>query len=254
MSTCLSVTEVSKRFGSLQAVSGVSFDVEQGEVFGIAGPNGAGKTTLFNMITGIPFHPDVGEISFEGERIERLPAYKIFRRGLARTFQQEAAFDSLTVQSSIQLAGHYAGHKLSAAETRKRNDFALEVTRLTDLRSQRAGELPFFEKKRLMLATALAGRPRLLMLDEPAAGLSQDEGAALTRIVKQINAAGVTIVLIEHVLPILFGVSDRLMILDAGEVLTIDDPQTVAKDPRVVTAYLGERRADRKKEKSADSL
>ena len=251
MSSCLSVSGVSKRFGSLLAVNGVSFEVEQGEVFGIAGPNGAGKTTLFNMITGIPFHPDAGEVRFEGKRIDRLPAFQIFRRGLARTFQQEASFDSLTVESSVRLAGHYSGHKAPAAEAHAQNEFALEITRLTEMKSRRAGELAFFEKKRLMLATALAGRPRLLMLDEPAAGLSQDEGEALIRIVRQINESGVTIVIIEHVLPILFGVSDRLMILDAGEVLTIDRPQTVAKDPRVVTAYLGERRVDRKRNANA---
>jgi len=253
MSTCLSIAEVSKRFGSLQAVAGVSFDVQQGEVFGIAGPNGAGKTTLFNMITGIPFHPDEGEVRFEGERIDRLPAYQMFRRGLARTFQQEAAFDSLTVEASVRLASHYAGRKASAAEMQARNDFALEITRLADMRSHLAGNLAFFEKKRLMLATALAGHPRLLMLDEPAAGLSQDEGEALIRIVRQINDAGVTILIIEHVLPILFGVSDRLMILDAGQVLTIGEPQAVAKDPRVVTAYLGERRLDRRKTTNVDS-
>lgn len=253
MSSCLSVSGVTKRFGSLLAVNEVSFEVEQGEVFGIAGPNGAGKTTLFNMITGIPFHPDGGEVCFEGSRIDHLPAFKIFRCGLARTFQQETSFDSLTVESSVRLAGHYSGHKTSAAEAQGQNEFALEITRLAEMKSRPAGELAFFEKKRLMLATALAGRPRLLMLDEPAAGLSQDEGEALIRIVKQINESGVTIVIIEHVLPILFGVSDRLMILDAGQVLTIDKPQTVAKDPRVVTAYLGERRADRKRNANAEN-
>ncbi len=252
MPTSLATARLSKRFGSLRAVDGVDFEVERGEVFGIAGPNGAGKTTLFNMITGIPFHPDEGEVWFEGHRIERLPAFEIFRRGLARTFQQEAAFDSLTVEQSVRLADHYARHKRPAAEARRQNQFALEITRLSDLKDRPARDLAFFEKKRLMLATALAGHPRLVMLDEPAAGLSQDEGADLIKIVKHINATGVTIIIIEHVLPILFGVSDRLMILDAGQVLTIDDPQNVAKDPRVVSAYLGERRADRKKRSDVD--
>ena len=243
MATCLSTVSVGKRFGSLAAVDGVSFEVEEGEVFGIAGPNGAGKTTLFNMMTGVPFRPDEGEVWFEGDRIDRLPAHQIFRRGVARTFQQEAAFDSLTVESNVRLASHYARQGRSSVEEEIQIGSALELTELANLRMRKAGDLPFFEKKRLMLATALAGGPRLLMLDEPAAGLSHDEGRALVELIRRINAEGITIVIIEHVLPILFGVSHRLMILDAGKVLTIDEPSVVAKDPRVVTAYLGERRS-----------
>jgi len=252
VSTCLSVKAVTKSFGKLAAVRDVSFEVMRGEVFGIAGPNGAGKTTLFNMITGLPFHPDGGEVWFEDQRIDRLPAYQIFRRGLGRTFQQEAAFDSLTVEASVRLAGHYSKHESSLVEKRGQVDLALELTGLQGMRSRRAGDLAFFEKKRLMLATALAGQPRLLMLDEPAAGLSHDEGQALIGLVRRINKAGVSIVIIEHVLPILFGVSDRLMILDAGQVLTVDEPEVVAKDERVVTAYLGERRLARKARDAED--
>jgi branched-chain amino acid transport system ATP-binding protein len=131
VSTCLSVRTVTKSFGSLAAVRDVSFDVLRGEVFGIAGPNGAGKTTLFNMITGLPFHPDGGQVWFEDQRVDRLPAYKIFRRGLARTFQQEAAFDSLTVESSVRLASHYSRHESSGSEERS------QVERATLLFSRR---------------------------------------------------------------------------------------------------------------------
>jgi branched-chain amino acid transport system ATP-binding protein len=244
MTTCLSTVSVSKQFGSLRAVDAVSFEVNSGEVFGIAGPNGAGKTTLFNLITGVPFGPDSGEVWFEGKRIDGLASFKIFRRGLARTFQQETAFDSLTVEDNLNLAMHYSGHRWSASEKRASLSRSLESTELTNMRKRLAGGLAFFEKKRLMLATALAAGPRLLMLDEPAAGLSQDEGQALITMVEQVNRSGVTVVVIEHVLPILFGVSHRLLILDAGQILTVDKPEKVASDPRVVSAYLGERRAD----------
>ena len=242
MSVCLSAKEVSKSFGSLVAVSNVSFEVETGEIFGIAGPNGAGKTTLFNMITGLPFHTDSGEVWFDGARIDRLPPYKIFHRGLARTFQQEVAFDGLTVLENVRISSHHSKKSHSREEQRIRIDKALEITGLTNDVKKRARDLPFFEKKKLMFATAIASAPKLLMLDEPAAGLSQGEGQELIQVVKQLREMGTTVIIIEHVLPILFGVSDRLLILDAGRVLTIDSPELVAKDQRVITAYLGERK------------
>ena len=242
MSVCLSAKNVSKSFGSLAAVVDVNFEVKTGEIFGIAGPNGAGKTTLFNMITGLPFHPDSGEIWFEGVKIDKMLAYKIYKKGLARTFQQEVAFDGLSVLENVQVSSHYSKKALSKNEQKVRVDHALEVTGLQDYVSKIARELPFFEKKKLMFATAIASQPRLLMLDEPAAGLSQDEGQQLIQVVKKLRDTGVTVIIIEHVLPILFGVSDRLMILDAGKVLTIGSPEEVSKDPRVITAYLGERK------------
>lgn len=250
--SCLTVVNVSKSFGSLAAVRDVSFEVTRGEVFGIAGPNGAGKTTLFNMITGLPFHSDQGEIWFEGSRIDRVPPYRIFRRGLARTFQQERAFDSLTVNASVRLANHYSARSATRAEAEDHVAHALDITGLTSMASQLSRDLAFFEKKRLMLATALASGPRLLMMDEPAAGLSHGEGQLLVELVKKISRSGFTIVIIEHVLPILFGVSDRLMILDSGQVLTIDEPARVAKDTRVIDAYLGERGRGKRAKYAAD--
>lgn len=246
MSVCFSTKNLSKRFGSLLAVSNVSFEVNRGEIFGIAGPNGAGKTTLFNMMSGIPFHPDKGEIWFEGKRIDRLSAHKIYQAGLSRTFQQEIAFDSLKVEDNLRLACHYAGTKMSKTEESESISVALEITALNDFRGWLARDLPFFEKKRLMFATAIASRPKLLMLDEPAAGLSHEEGQELIEVVKKLKESEITIIIIEHVLPILFGVSDRLMILDAGEVVIIDTPEVVAKDSKVIAAYLGERRRDKR--------
>ena len=242
MTVCLSAKDVSKSFGSLAAVSNVNFEVETGEIFGIAGPNGAGKTTLFNMITGIPFHADSGEVWFDGVRIDKMDPPKIFQRGLARTFQQEVAFDGLSVLENVEIASHYAKNSTSKDEHKSRVKKALSITGLTGLESGFARDLPFFEKKKLMFATAIAANPKLLMLDEPAAGLSQGEGQELVQVVKELRDLGITVIIIEHVLPILFGVSDRLMILDAGQVLTIDVPEKVAVDPRVITAYLGERK------------
>ncbi len=242
MSICLSAKNVSKSFGSLAAVSNVNFEVETGEIFGIAGPNGAGKTTLFNLITGLPFHADSGEIFFGGVKIDKMPAYKIYQKGLARTFQQEVSFDGLSVLENVQIAAHYSKKSASKLEQKDRIDYAIEITGLQDYVTKFARDLPFFEKKKLMFATAIASKPTLLMLDEPAAGLSQDEGQELIQVVKKLRDTGITVIIIEHVLPILFGVSDRLMILDAGQVLTIDTPEKVSKDERVITAYLGERK------------
>jgi branched-chain amino acid transport system ATP-binding protein len=246
LAVCLSTKKVSKSFGSLAAVVDVSFEVEQGEIFGIAGPNGAGKTTLFNMITGLPFKPDGGEVWFDGKRIDLLSAHKIYQAGLSRTFQQEIAFDGLSVEDNIRVACHYSGNRMTRQEQRERIDMALDLTSLGAYRSKEARDLPFFEKKKLMFSTAIAANPKLLMLDEPAAGLSQAEGKELISVVKRLKETGITVVIIEHVLPILFGVSDRLMILDAGQVLTIDRPDVVAKDARVITAYLGERHHGKK--------
>lgn len=153
MSVCLSAKDVSKSFGSLAAVSNVNFEVESGEIFGIAGPNGAGKTTLFNMITGLPFHTDSGEVWFDGARIDKLAPYKIFQRGLARTFQQEVAFDGLSVLENVQISSHYSRRSLSRADQRIRVDRAIDITGLTGYEKNLARDLPFFEKKKLMFAT-----------------------------------------------------------------------------------------------------
>ena len=236
----LSVRGISKSFGNLRAVDNVDFDVSEGEIFGIAGPNGAGKTTLFNLITGIPFRADTGEIDFDGQSIARLPPHKIFKRGVARTFQKESAFDSLTVAENVRVAAAFGGH--GKRRTRSRDvEAVLEAVDLTPRHDETAGTLPLYAKKRLMVATALVIKPRLLMLDEPGAGLNAVELDEFMQLVLKLNAGGLTVIVIEHVLPLLFGVSHRLMIMDAGAKIAEGAPEVVARDDDVIEAYLGER-------------
>jgi branched-chain amino acid transport system ATP-binding protein len=238
METILRLHDVSKSFGMLSAVKDVSFEVEKGEIFGIAGPNGAGKTTLFNVISGIPFPADSGSIIFKGAPIQKRAPYKIYQHGLARTFQRETVFGSLSVLENVTIAARY-GAGTRGKDPRRISMDTLEVVGLEGKSSTLAGELSLFEKKLLMLASALVSQPALLMLDEPASGLNRNEIAHFAKIVTLLKANGMTLLLIEHVLPLLLTLSDRLMILDHGRKLTEGHPDDVLKEPAVVRAYLG---------------
>jgi branched-chain amino acid transport system ATP-binding protein len=242
MSALLSVKDARKAFGRLLAVDRVSFEVAEGEIYGIAGPNGAGKTTLFNLITGIPFHHDSGAIEFRGERIGTLPPHEIFRRGIARTFQKETAFDTLTVEQNVRVAAAFGRPRGSASRERDVEvGHALDLVGLQDERRRLAAELPLYAKKRLMLASAMVSGPALLMLDEPAAGLNVVELEQLDQLIRSLRNLGTTIVIIEHVLPLLFGISDRVMIMDSGQKIAEGAPESVAGDDAVIEAYLGTR-------------
>ncbi len=234
----LVVEGLRKTFGALVAVDDVSFTLRPNEILGIAGPNGAGKTTLFNLVTGIPFRPDRGRVTFAGTAITRMAPNRIFRLGLARTFQKESAFSNLTVEQNVRLGAVYGG-RLRGRELARAVEAVLDGLDLASRRKDPASSLTVYGTKRLMLASAVVTQPRLLMLDEPASGLTSQEVADLQRVILDIRKGGTAILLIEHILPLLFGISERVMVMDFGRKLTEGPPGVVARDERVIEAYLG---------------
>jgi len=239
----LEIEGAAKAFGSLKAVDDVSFKVDAGEIFGIAGPNGSGKSTLFNIITGIPFGPDRGRIRLDGVEIQGRTGHAIARLGLARTFQRETSFDGLTVFENAVIGASFGQPRQAARAARDHAAAALEFVGIAAAGFGRlAGELSVYDRKCLMLATAIAMRPRVLLLDEPASSLTKPEIEASIGLIRRVAARGITIVLIEHVLTFLMSLSQHLLVLNQGRVLASGVPQTVIADPRVVEAYLGTRK------------
>jgi len=224
---------LSKNFGSLVALSNVSFQVEEGDIFGIAGPNGAGKTTLFNIIAGV-YPPSSGRVFFEGCEMTGLKPHQICHRGIARTFQIPAAFHSMSVYDNIRVGATFGGGKGN------RIPEIIGFLRLDDKAHALAKDLDLYTTKLVMLGAALATDCRLLMLDEPMAGLSIVEIEHFLALVRKINREWkITIMIIEHLLDILVGISTRMLILHDGQVLYIGSPEKVTQDSRVVEVYLG---------------
>ena len=242
-SPLLEVRGLTKSFGSLKAVADVSFTLAEAEILGIAGPNGAGKTTLFNLISAIPFGPDAGEILLDGQRIDRMPSHRIFQLGLARTFQKETSFAKLTVAQNVRLGGAF-GAKLSGRSLDLAVQETLERLSLLGMKNELAEGLPIFDAKRLMIATAVVARPRLLLLDEPASGLNSIEQHELQKVILDLHGDGMAIILIEHILPLLFGLSQRVLVMDFGRKLKEGSPEAIARDPEVIEAYLGGQKSD----------
>lgn len=245
MAKVLDVRNISKSFGALKAVDGVSFELNGDEVLGIAGPNGSGKSTLFNALTSVPFRADQGEVWLEGRPLHGLSPHLIARAGLCRTFQRETAFTSRTVFENVLVARlHQASgpdNDDAASEVRA----ALEFCGIEHARwSMNAAEASVFEKKLMMIASALAMNPKVLLLDEPASGLTQPEIVRTDALIRAVRDRGIAVVLIEHVLPLLLGISDRLMVLNEGREITTGLPDDVVKDPRVIASYLGTRGTD----------
>lgn len=234
----LQVDDVTKRFGGVVALSHVSMAVEKGEIFGLIGPNGAGKTTLLNAIAGVD-KPNNGKIIFDGKDVTGWTPEKMCQAGLSRTFQVPRKFKKLTVHENVLVATTFGLKKPSRSLEELTNE-ALEFVKFPLPFDTIANKLNTSQLKRLDLARALASQPKLILLDEPASGLTPTEVDSLMELIREVRNSGVTIILVEHLMKVIMSVCDRMLVLEYGSMLAEGNPSEIASNPKVIQAYLGE--------------
>ena len=236
----LKIEKLSKSFGGLQAVSNLDVVVNRGEILGVIGPNGSGKTTLFNLISGL-IKPDNGKITLDSKEITGLSPHRVCESGIARTFQIVKPFKEMTVLKNVMVGRAYGSRPLK--NMKQINFEAEELLRFTGLKSKQsivAEKLSLIDRKRLELTRALATQPKILLLDEVMAGLNPAEIEEAVDLVLQIRASGVTVMIVEHVMRVVLGLSDRVLVLHVGEKIADGTPEEIANDEHVIRVYLGE--------------
>ncbi len=252
----LKIDHISKNFGGISALTDVTFSINEGEIYGLIGPNGAGKTTMFNLITNI-FSPSSGEINFNGDDITGIKPHKITEKGICRTYQNIRLFSQMSALENVMVGGHSQTHsgvfkgvfrtksqRKEEQDLKKKAEELLELVGLLEFKDVLSENLAYGQQRRLEIARALASNPRLLLLDEPAAGMNEKETDSLFDLIKKIQSKGITVLIIEHDMPLIMKLCDRITVLNFGKKLAEGTPDEIQNNEAVIEAYLGKEEED----------